>query len=98
MKPDDKQNWLDEYGRMVFQNKANPNIFAFRYYYWKDLVTFIDESNGRKHIGQTHFQHILDKIENWIPITKQEDQLVKKTYKEIKQIRRYLKLKEILER
>lgn len=92
---DDETYWLNDYGRVTLQSKNNENIFAHRDYSWVDRVVILDESTGRKIIGQYSIQDI-DLCE-WIPITKEEDKYVKKTYREIKQIRRKLRIKKLFE-
>ena len=72
---------LNEHGRLAFQNKAMPYLFAHRAYRWVDRIIFIDESNGRRHVHEqpySSFSHA-----NWIPVTKEEDKTVISNYDEL---------------
>ena len=93
---ENKENWLDQFGQLAFQNKYNPYMFAHRAYHWVDRIIFIDETSGsRLNVGQGLFSEF--DIENWIPITKEEYSYIKKGFRQVIAIRRELKINKILD-
>ena len=90
-------NWLDVYGLLVFQNKKNKFLFATRAYRNIDRVLFIDETRGlREYAGEgkySEFNH-----DEWIPITKDEYEMIKFSYGEILVIRNAINLNKSLKK
>ena len=90
-----EENWLNVNGLVIYQNKLNRKLFAERTYHWVDRIVIIDESqNERLFIGQCNLSQF-DK-DGWTVITKEEFRLIKSNYSEINQIRRDLKINQIL--
>jgi len=72
---------LNEHGRLAFQNKFMPYLFAHRAYRWKDRIIFLDEKNERTviHVQKySQFDHSA-----WRAVTKEEDKKVINTYDEL---------------
>lgn len=77
-----KEIRLDEYGRLVFKHKTNPNLFAERPYYWVDRITVLDETEGRRVIQDTKYSTF--DLTDWEPMTLDEYRSVKSKYKDFR--------------
>jgi|ERR1700761_6446006 len=85
--------WLNSFGRLIFQNKANKNLFAERLYRNIDRVIFIDDTRGFcENAGEGKFSEFVQ--EEWIPITRDEFNMIKRTYREIGLIRQAIEINE----
>ena len=51
---DNKKHWLNQFGERIWNHKTLP-ISLTRSYHWVDRVIMIDESKGRKWIGELKF-------------------------------------------
>lgn len=81
---DRKEIELNESGRLAFQNKAMPNLFAHRAFRWVDRILFLDESNGRRVVhtqSYSDFNHA-----GWRPVTVEEDNSVVNNYDELNKV------------
>ncbi len=72
---------LDEFGRLVFKHKTNPNLFAERSYDWVDRIIVIDETEGRRIIQDTKFSTF--DLSDWKPMTQEEYDSIERKYNEI---------------
>ena len=81
---------LNEYGKAVWQNKYNKQVFAERSYDWVDRLIIIHEINIydiscpsmiRTVIDDTRFSTF--NLQDWIPITIKQYQKVKSFYSDI---------------
>ncbi len=72
---------LDDFGKLVFKHKINPNLFAERTYYWVDRIIVLDETGGRRRIIEST-QYSIFNLSGWEPMTREEYDSVKKYYKE----------------
>lgn len=90
--------WLNELGLVVLQFKNQPNLFAHRDYHWVDRIAIVDESDGRSVLRNSTLAIFISKNKevDFIPILPEEYKLIRRSYSEIKQIRRELKLNKIL--
>ena len=75
---------LNEYGRLAFQNKSMPQLFAHRAFRWLDRIIFIDESNDRKYVHGQTYSSFNDSC--WRAITVEEDQSVVSNYNELNKV------------
>ena len=86
-----KKFWLNDYGKLAFQNKVNKYLFAERSYRNIDKVIYIDETRGySEYAGVGKFSEF--KEEEWIPITPAEFKMVKHSYREIVIIKEIIKM------
>lgn len=61
---------LNEFGRAIWYNKNNPNLFAERSYDWVDRIVLIDESdNYNRYIVDDMLFSTFD-FTDWVPVTK----------------------------
>ena len=92
-----KKFWLNDYGKLAFQNKENKYLFAERSYQNIDKIIYIDESRGySENAGVGKFSEF--KKEEWIPITKTEFNMVKHSYREIVIIKDIIKMSKDLKK
>jgi hypothetical protein len=78
---ENKENWLTEFGLLVWKHKTHKGLFLHRHYHWVDRVTLVDEANGRRVVDS--FKHSTFDYSAWELITKEEDSKVKDNYTEI---------------
>ena len=76
-----KEIELTEHGLLVFKHKTNKRLFLERTYRWVDILTLLDETDGRQIIDQ--FKYSTFDLSAWEPMTKEEFDSVKRCYKEI---------------
>lgn len=78
-----KEIELDKHGRLVFRHYSNKNLFLHRPYRWSDRLIMLHESNenGRQVIDE--FKYSTFNLNAWIPVTVEEDKLIKSNYTEI---------------
>ncbi len=81
MKSKKKKIELDEYGKLVFKHKTNPNLFAERPYWWVDRIIVLDETKGRRVIQDTQYSKF--DLSDWEPMTKEEYACVERKYKDL---------------
>ena len=87
--------WLNVYGKLAFQNKKNSFLYAERSYRNIDRIIFIDETNGySENGGEGKFSEFNQ--EEWTPITQQEYDMIKRSYKEIPLIREAIRINNIM--
>jgi len=72
---------LNEFGCSVWKHKVYKHLFACRSYDWVDRIITIDESAGRKVIGDEPFTTF--DFTGWTPVTLEEYASVKFKYEEI---------------
>jgi hypothetical protein len=83
--------WLNVFGKMIFQNKANKFLFAERSFRNIDRIIFIDDSRGFcENAGEGKFTEFNQ--DEWIPITREEFNMIKRSYREIEFIRQAILL------
>lgn len=78
---ENKENWLNEYGLLVWKHKTNKRLFLERCYYWVDRVTLLDETEGRQFVDD--FKHSTFDYSAWELMTKNEYDLVERKFREI---------------
>lgn len=72
---------LDELGHAVWRHKYSKTLFVDRMYEWCDVVTVLDEVNGRRVVDTTAFSTF--NFADWIPVTVEQMAKVRRNYKEI---------------
>jgi hypothetical protein len=73
---------LNQFGKQVWRNKNNPNLFAERPYKSRLVASLIDESNDdRLHTGYIPLKDL--KENEWAPMTIDEYNKVTQRYKEV---------------
>lgn len=72
---------LDEFGRLAFRHIKNKNIFLHKPFRWINRGVVLDEKEGRRVLEDKLFTSY--NMEEWVPVTKEQDQNVKRTYMEI---------------
>lgn len=72
---------LNEFGMAVWRHKTDKNLFAERSYNWCDVVTVIDETDGRQVVGVDKFSTF--NFNDWIPVTVEEFERVVRKFREI---------------
>ena len=72
---------LNEYGMAVWRHKTNKNLFVERSYSWCDVVTTLDETEGRRVMDVGKFSTF--DFTDWIPVTVEEFKKVKMKFNEI---------------
>ena len=72
MNEDNKKYWLNEWGLRIWTSKHDKYYVADRAYHWCDRVIFIDESEGRKSMGETTFTKFLEVEDQWHPMSKKQ--------------------------
>lgn len=83
--------WLDSYGRILFQNKSNKYLFAERKFRNIDRIIFIDDSRGFcENAGEAKFSEF--KQEDWIQVTREEFNMIKRSYREMVFIRQAIEM------
>lgn len=78
---DYNNNYLNEFGLLVFKHKTNKRLFLERSYSWIDRVIMLDETEGRQVIMTFKFSTF--DFSAWELVTKEEFDSVKTCYKEI---------------
>jgi hypothetical protein len=76
-----KEIELNEHGKLVFKHKTNKRLFLDRSYRWVDRLILLDETDGRQVIDE--FKYSTFDLSAWEPMTKEEFDSVKSSYKEI---------------
>lgn len=85
------KNWLNVFGRLIFQNKENKYLFAERPYRTHDSVLYIDDTRGfAENVGRGKFSEM--NMDEWIPITREEFNMIKRSYREILLIRQAIEI------
>lgn len=73
---------LNQFGKQVWRNKKDKNLFAERPYKSHLVASIIDESNDdRLHTGYIPLKDL--RGDDWIPMTVDEYSKVKRSYREI---------------
>ena len=85
--------WLNSFGRLLFQNKINKFLFAEKLHRNIDKVAFIDDSRGFcEKTGEGSFSDFIQ--DEWIPISRDEFNMIKTSYREIELIRQAIIINE----
>lgn len=72
---------LNEWGLAVWRHSTNKNLFVERPYRWCDATVTLNESDGRRVVGQAPFSSF--DFTDWISVTVEEFKKVKRKFKEI---------------
>jgi len=72
---------LNEFGLAVWRHKTNKNLFVQREYNWVDRVIVLDETETRNIVDDVKFSTF--DFSDWIPMTVEEFEKVKRNFKEI---------------
>lgn len=81
VKEENKSDWLDKYGLLVYKHKTNKRLFLQRTYYWVDRIHLIDETEGRQIIDE--YKWSTYDTSAWELMTYDEYKQVKNKYIEI---------------
>jgi hypothetical protein len=72
---------LNEFGLRVWKHKTNKRLFLQQSYSWKDDLVLLDETEGRQIVDS--FKASTFDYSAWTPMSKEEFNTVKSSYKEI---------------
>jgi len=79
-----KEIELNEFGKLVFKYKINPNVFAERVYEWVDRIIVLDETGDIRRLIFDGLYSTFD-FSDWEPMTKKEYALGKRMYKDFRE-------------
>lgn len=72
---------LNEFGLQVWKHKTNKRLFLKQDYRWIDVLSLIDETEGRQHVDS--YKASTYDYSAWTPMTREEYSKVKSKYIEI---------------
>jgi hypothetical protein len=73
---------LNEFGKKVWKHKTNKRLFLEQSYSWKERLTLIEEFENERNVVMAFELNSFD-FSAWTPMSKEEYDSVKSSYKEI---------------